>query len=250
MQERGNGNVGDFGWVQSKILEGLIRDGFNLDFVESLREKIAAIEMHLQAFRATRQQLGDSGKYTPQGLVEAERELAAPVAGEIRRLMDAAHLKNNLVQKRAKLQPPATGDMADRIIAAFEVMEIRTLFQPMILLSNPQTGGVTVDTIKADQLYRDAMQRGDLRAMAALEGWPLGSPVSAELIAQGQQQRHEATNPLLAKEIRELETLHEQFQRITQDALAELPLPQDDPIAVIARGEIAGHPAISEGESH
>jgi hypothetical protein len=74
--------------------------------------------------------------------------------------------------------------------------------------------------------------------------------VSAELIAQGQQQRHEATNPLLAKEIRELETLHEQFQRITQDALAELPLPQDDPIAVIARGEIAGHPAISEGESH
>src|SRR5687768_15851641 len=42
MQEQSNGDI-DFGWVQRKILEGLAREGFNEDFLESLRTKIAAV---------------------------------------------------------------------------------------------------------------------------------------------------------------------------------------------------------------
>jgi hypothetical protein len=190
MQEQNNGDVGDFGWVQRKILEGLTRDGANPDHLAVLGEKIAAIELHLQTFRTKRRQLGDSGKYTRQGLEEAARELAAPIAGEIKRLLDTTHLKNNLAQKRTKLQPPATGDMADRIIAHFTMMELRTIYQAQ---------GVN--------------------------------------IAQGQQQRQATLNPMLAKEVRELETLHEQFQRITKDALQELPLPTPDPIAEVAAGQ-------------
>jgi hypothetical protein len=236
MQERGNGNVGDFGWVQSKILEGLIRDGFNLDFVESLREKIAAIEMHVQAFRATRQQLGDSGKYTPQGLVEAERELAVPVAGEIRKLMDDTHLRNNILQTERELNSTTKPDPTEALVNFWREMEYRTIYQQM---------GIVGDPIKANLAYREALAKGDVLAMRSLENWPLGSPVDdVALLAQGREARDMARNPLAAKKLSELRQLQEAMARVARDALQELPLAQPDPLEQLARGE-----SVSAGET-
>jgi hypothetical protein len=228
MQGQSNGDVGDFGWVQRAILDGLIRSGANPDHVEGLRQKVAAVEGLLEGFRSKRRQLGDSGRFTAEGLKQAELELAAPIAGEITRLLDTGHLRVNLNQKRAKLQPAAAGDVADRIIRHFTMMELRTIFQAQ---------GVTGDPIQASIAYQQAMRRDDHLAMEALESWPLGSPVPADLIAQGQRQRQASLNPVLAKEVQELEVLHEQYQRLTRDALGELPLSQPDPIAQLAAGQ-------------
>jgi hypothetical protein len=224
----GNGNASDFAWIQHQILQALLRDGANPDHIEGLSQKVAAVEGLLAGFRAKRRQLGDSGRYTAEGLKQAELELATPIAGEIKRLLDTAHLQNNLNQKRGGLQLGATGDMADRIIRHFTLMELRTIYQAQGVNDNP-----TLATVA----YQEAMRRDDHLAMEALEGWPLSCPVPAGLIAQGQQQRQASLNPVLAKEVRELETLHEQYQRITRDALQELPLPKVDVTAQIAAGQ-------------
>jgi hypothetical protein len=238
MEAQRNGDVGDFGWVQRKILEGLTREGANPDHLAVLGEKIAAIETHLQAFGAKRRQLGDSGKYTRQGLEEAERELAAPVAGEIRKLMDDTHLRNNILQTERELANTTKSDPTEALVNFWREMEYRTIFQQM---------GVAGDPIKANLAYREALAKGDVLAMQALENWPLGSPVDdAALLAQGRQARDAARNPIAAKKLSELRQLQAAMSRVARDALQELPLQQADPIAAMARGESVS----AEGESH
>jgi hypothetical protein len=228
MQEQSNGDIGDFGWVQRKILEGMTREGANPDHLAMLGEKIAAIETHLEAFRAMRKRLGDSGKYTAAGLREAERELAAPIAGEIKKLMDDTHLRNNILQTERELANTTKPDPTEALVNFWREMEYRTIYQQM---------GIAGDPIKANLAYREALARGDVLAMQSLENWPLGSPVNdAELIAQGREARDMARNPLAAKKLSELRQLQEAMSRVARDALQELPLPAPDPIA-----QAAGH---------
>jgi hypothetical protein len=228
MQAQSNWDI-DFGWVQRKILEGLTRDGANPDHLAMLGEKIAAIEAHLQAFRAKRRQLGDSGKYTRQGLEEAERELAAPIAGEIRKLMDDTHLRNNILQTGRELANTTKPDPAETLMHFWKEMEIRTVYQAM---------GIVGDPLKANLAYREALSRQDHLAMQALENWPLGLPVDdAALIAQGREARDAARNPIAAKKLSELRQLQVAMSQIAKDALQELPLPSPDPIAEVAAGQ-------------
>jgi hypothetical protein len=237
MQGQSNGDVSDFGWVQRKILEGMTREGANPDHISALGEKIAAIEAHLQAFRATRQRLGDSGKYTASGLAEAARELAAPVAGEIKKLLDDTYLRQNILQTERELVNTTRQDPTEALVSFWREMEYRTIFQQL---------GVAGDPIKANLAYREAMSKGDVLAMQALENWPLGSPVTdAALLAEGRQARDMARNPLAAKKLSELRQLQEAMARVAKDALQELPLSPPDPLEQLARGE-----TVSEGESH
>jgi hypothetical protein len=93
------------------------------------------------------------------------------------------------------------------------------------------------DQLRFEMLYREALERGDVVVQRAVEEWPLRSPISAELRQQGQRARDAAKDPLLAKEIADLEALHAQRQRVLKDALAELPLEPVDEIARMAAGE-------------
>jgi hypothetical protein len=231
MQAQSNGDIGDFGWVQRKILEGLTREGANPDHISALGEKIAAIETHLQTFQTKRRQLGDSGRFTRQGLEEAERELAAPVAGEIRKLMDDTHLRNNILQVERESANTTKPDPTEALVNFWKEMEIRTVYQAL---------GIVGDPVKANLAYREALSRQDHLAMQALENWPLGSPVDdAELIAQGREARDAARNPIAAKKLGELRQLQAAMARVAKDALQELPLAQADPIAAQAAGQEA-----------
>jgi hypothetical protein len=230
-----NGDSIDFAWVQQGILRGLESSGMNPHHLQALQEKVRAISERLESFRTRRAEMGNSGRFSLKGLQDAEQEEAAKVAGELKRLMDSTHLENNLRQKRQALQKGRTSDaneLLTEIRGLREDIRVNSTMNSIAAMNIPFT-----DTLRYEQLYRDALAAGDFITARALEEWPIKSPISPELRQQGQRQRADALDPLLSKEIRELETLHEQFTRITRDALQELPL-QDDPIARMAAGEL------------
>jgi hypothetical protein len=231
-----NGDTLDFSWVQSRILQSLEAQGMNPDHLEALRQKVRGINELLESFRAKRKEMGDSGRYSAKGLEEAAAELAANVAGEIKRLMDDTHLRNNLAQKRAKLQASPPGDTTQRLLDAINGLR-EDLRVQSTQYSIQALGIAPNDSVQFHLLYQEALERNDIITQRALEEWPIRSPISDALRQQGQRQREMARDPLLSREIQDLETLHEQFTRITKDALQELPLPSRDPLEAMARGE-------------
>jgi hypothetical protein len=234
-----NGDIASFGWVQGRILQSMASDGtLNPDHAAGLAKDISAIESLLQGYRARRKQLGDSGKYTAAGLREAEAELAAPVIAEIRKILDPRHLDNNIAQKRRALQAGPPGDPTQQLLH-----EIRALREDIAVQNTQyaiQAMKLADDPLKAEMLYKEALAGHDHLTQKALERWPLRSPISDELRRQGEAQRESAGNPLLAAEVRELEALRTERQRVLRDALQELPLPQPDPIAEMAAGGSVG----------
>ena len=72
--------------------------------------------------------------------------------------------------------------------------------------------------------------------MEALEQWPIGSPVDAELVAHGRARRLALADPVNAKKLAELERFKEAMETSVNDALQELReyLPVPDPIAIAA----------------
>jgi hypothetical protein len=233
----GNGDFG-FSWVLGKRLEALTAQGLAPEAIESLRGRGESVAAALQTYRAKRQAAGDSGKSSAVGLRDIEQTLASEAAGVIRRAMDDTKvggqggltlLRQGIAQQRAKLQPKVNGDPTQAIVAFLRQQEIRAFLVGM---------GVQGDPVKAGLAYREAMARGDVDTLMALETWPMGSPVAdPELIAQGQAQRAQAVDPIAAAKVQELERLAEAYERTLADALQELPLPAPDPVAEMAAGE-------------
>jgi hypothetical protein len=191
-------NTDTFLFVQPQVIRGLEADGLDPDYVGGLRDKVAGVSQVLQAFHRQRRQLGDSGKYTRQGLEEAERELAAKASGEITRLLDTSltHVSNNIKQVEQALKPQGKPDVMSELLSLWKQMEIR-----QVLLAQ----GVADDPLRAETVYRDALAQGDFLCAEALEGWPLGCPIRNEsLLAQGCQAREVALNPLAGKQRAEL----------------------------------------------
>jgi hypothetical protein len=163
----------------------------------------------LQEYRARRQQAGDSGRYSAQGLRELEQELTAEAAGIIRQALDDTHLRQNIAQARAKLAPKAAADPLAELLGFWKKMEVRTqLDQLGRTVIDPATGTLSFDTVKGNLLYREARRSQNAFVMEALEEWPrIGgdTPVDPELIAQGQQRRARALDPLAARALVEQE---------------------------------------------
>jgi hypothetical protein len=227
----GDGQPGElFDLSYNHILQGLQAEGLNPDLLQGLREKVSAISGLLQTFRAKRREAGDSGKFSAAGLLQVEAELASRIAGEIKRVADTGHLQGNIAQHNAKLQRKPQSDATERLIATLRHQEIRYTVQALI-------GN---DPFKADELYRDAMRENNVELMEALEGWPLRSPVSPELIVQGRAQRDAAVDPVAAKARDELLTLKHMLESAGRDAIAELPLTQADQLQQLAAGEAVG----------
>jgi hypothetical protein len=181
----------------------------------------------LSEFHRQRRELGDSGKFSAAGLAEAIAELAAQVAGQVKRITDDSHVLNNLRQTEAQLAPKAV-DPVERLYALWQQMEIRQLLASQ---------GIADDEARARLFYLEALERGDHLAMLALEEWPLGSPVrDTELIERGKQARQEARDPVAAKKLGELKTFHSTLAQLTRHALKELPTIELDPLAQMAAG--------------
>jgi hypothetical protein len=233
MEGNGTRDIGSFAWVHTKILEGLEASGMNPDHVEALRQKVAGMTQALQEFRAKCQALEASRKYSAQGLADAAVEEAAKAAGVIRRVGDNRYLLDNIRQTEAQLTP-AKPDPAESLLGFWRQMEIRST------LAAQGTG--PEDPLKAEFAYRAALERGDHDTLLALEGWPLGSPVSPGLISQGQQQRDAHRNPIAAAKLHDLQALQEAMAQAVHDALAELPLSTDDPMARQAGAEAGTEP--------
>jgi hypothetical protein len=227
-QSNGQPGVGEqFDLSYHHVVQAHEADGMDPGHLDGLKSKIGAMAEVLRRFRAERQTLGDSGKYTMAGLMDAERELAATFAGEIKRLGDVSGLKDNIRQHEAKLKPQPTGDATERLIATLRQQEIRYAIQGM----------VGTDPLKVGEIYREALRDGNLEIMTAIEHWPLRCPVAAELMAEGQQARLEARDPVVAAQLRSLRTLQQTIERAVKDAISELPLAQADQLQQLAAGE-------------
>jgi hypothetical protein len=223
MQSNGQSGNGQqpgeaFDLTYAHLMQGLQAEGLNPDLLQGLREKVSAISGLLQTFRAKRREAGDSGKYSRDGLLQVEAELASRIAGEIRRVADVSHLANNIRQHEEKLRPKPIGDATERLIATLRQQEIRFSIQ----------GLIGNDALKANELYMTAMAEHNVEVMESLEGWPLRSPVSPELIVQGRAQRAAAVDPVAAKARDELVMLKRTLEAAARDAISELPLAQAD----------------------
>jgi hypothetical protein len=222
-----NGRPGEvFDLAYRHTLQALQADGMDPGHLEGLKSKIGAMSEVLRQFRAERQKLGDSGRFTMAGLMEAERELAAKFAGEIKRLGDTAHLAGNIKQHEAKLTPAPKGSDVQQLLQYWRLMEVRGYLGQAI----------AADPLQAEVIYRDALAKGQHEILEALETWPIKSPVSAELISQGQQARLEARDPVVAAQLRSLRTLQQVMESAARDAISELPLGQDA-LQQLASGE-------------
>jgi hypothetical protein len=233
-------HLGSFeSYLRQRLLR-LEREGFSPEQLASVREPGAAITAALVEFRATRQALRDSGKFSAQGLQEAMSEAAARAEGQIRQAMTMrlAHVEENVRRQRAKLAQ-ATADPTTELRRFWKKRELRTLYDRMgVTIVDPATGEITVDPILGSKLYREAVARKDTLAQEALEEWPLACPVEAELVSHGQALRRRSLDPVAAEHLQAFETLHEAMQRTLHDALGELRdyVPTPDPIADMAAG--------------
>jgi hypothetical protein len=144
-------------------------------------------------------------------------------------LCNLAILDEDIKRTTSKLQAKGTPDATERLFKLLQQQEIRTE-----LLSRGVTGD---DTLVADNAYRDAMSRNDHLAMEALENWPLGSPVSPDLIAQGQTARYGTIDPVAAQKLEELQSFKQALTDVERDALGELPLMSQDEISRLAGPE-------------
>lgn len=200
--------------------------------VEGLRNRGQVVAAALAEFRAKRQALGDSGKFTRQGLEDAIGEIAAATAGIIRRTMDDSSLRDKIGQHKQRLATTTKADPTTELVNFWKRMELRSLYDRQgLTIIDPATGSMRIDRLKADQFYRDALAKGDALAMEALEEWPTGSPVDAALVQQGQAQRLKALDPVVAQKLEGLEVLEDAMQNTLRDGLNELPKVIDDLIA-------------------
>jgi hypothetical protein len=99
-----NGDIGSFEWLFAKRLQLLEAQGTPADDIDSLKARGRQISQALGEFRAQRRTLGDSGKYTREGLRDELAKLAATAAGEIRRSQDKP--RQNIVYAGAELIRP------------------------------------------------------------------------------------------------------------------------------------------------
>jgi hypothetical protein len=226
-----NGDIGSFEYYLTRRLTHLEEDGLSKDTVNSLRERGAKITAELVAFRATRQQLAASGRLTPQGLADDVSQAAAKAAGEIKRHADDTILREDIRRTKGKLTAKAAPDPTEKLYKLLQHQEIRRELEARGISGS--------DTLTADNAYREAAFRGDHATMEALETWPMGSPVSPALIAEGQAQRLDAIDPINAAKLSELQVFQDALAQTWRDAMTELRpmLPVDDPIARLAQGE-------------
>jgi hypothetical protein len=226
--------IGSFESYLAQRLMHLESSGLPKEALQGLRARGGEITKALITFRATRQTLTESAKYSPSGLVDELRAAAATAAGEIRGHADATGLKDNIRQHREKLTQRTTADATTELLNFWKRMELRATFERLNLtLIDPATGTLTLDTAKGNMLYRQAQERGDWLACEALEEWPTGAMVDPELVAHAQAQRLSTRDPILAQKLVELTDLHEAMEQTLKDALLELHdyLPQRDEIA-------------------
>jgi hypothetical protein len=228
---QGNGHPDDSAFdIELPLrLRALEASGMQADYLKSLQEKLQGMGEVLRKYRAKRRALGDSGRYTAHGLEEAAADEAAKAAGELRRIGEMSGLLDNLRQVEEQLKPQAKADPTEALLSFWRQMEIRSTLVGQ--------GISPADPIMADMTYRAALERGDSDTMQALEGWPLKCPVSPELVAQGQQQRAAALNPVAAQRRDQLAHFRDTLAQSVADALRELPLAQPDPIAAMAQGK-------------
>ena len=244
MEHNGNGHEpGSFEWLLSARLRSYGASGASPDDLETLKSRGAAMAAVLEEFRSKRRQLGDSGRFTQQGLREALGELAAAAKGKILHEQDGSILAKQIQQLEQKLATPTPVEKDDRLLNYWKQMEIMATYDRMgLTLVDPVAGTVRYDTVRADQLYRQSLERGEDTAMLALEGWPGGSPVSPDLIERGKRQRMLAKDPVLAGQLTEAIRFQEVWSETVSDALAELRehLPADDVVARQASGQADG----------
>jgi hypothetical protein len=227
MQLNGSPDDSEFELTYRAVLRSLEADGsMDAGHLAGLRQKIGAMAEVLGQFRQQRKKLGDSGRFTMAGLMDAERELAVKFAGELRRLGDTARLRDNIKQHEAKLTPAPKGNDTQQLLVYWRLMEVRGYLGQAI----------ASDPLQAEAIYRAALAEGQHEILEALETWPIKSPVSAELIAEGQQLRMEARDPALAAQLRSLRTLQQIIESAVKDAISELPLGQDA-LQQLASGE-------------
>jgi hypothetical protein len=229
MQSNGTQDPTSFVTVQGKILRNLEAAGdLNVNDFEVLLGKTSEVSEVLQEFHRARRTLGDSGKFTESGLREALADAASRAAANVRRLTDDTVLKEHIRQVRARLAPKP-GDPIAALGDLWRQMEARQLLAAQ---------GVADDPLRAAMVYRDAMQRDDHLTMQALETWPLGSPVKdASLLAEGQEARYAASDPVNAKKLAELQVFQQVLGQIAKDALRELPVGEPDVIAQQAQAD-------------
>jgi hypothetical protein len=156
--------------------------------------------------------------------------------------LQVPHLEQNILDHKAKLAPKVNGDPTVALLEFWKRMEIRAVSERLgLTLIDAATGVMRYDVVKFNQLYTEALNRGDHQAMLALEEWPIACPVDPALVSEGQATRLAAADPVTAQKLEELEALHQAYTSTLQDALQELPLPQSDLIAEVARGERHAH---------
>lgn len=234
---QGNGDIGSFEHYLGRRLTQMEQDGVSKDSINSMRERGLAITAALVTFRAMRQTLAASGRYSPSGLTEAVGEAAAKAAGEIKRHADDSILREDIRRTKGKLENATKADPTAELINFWRKMELRSTFERQgISIINQATGEISFDSVKANILYQSALARNDALAMEALEEWPTGSPVDAELIAKGQAQHLGDQDPINSQKLHELEEFAAALESTLKDALTELrpSLPVADPIARMA----------------
>ena len=231
-----NGELGGFAWLHTKRLEALRARGLHPEALKGLQACGATVAAALADYRTKRHEAGSSGKFSAQGLRDLEGELAATASGDIRRALDDTHLRENMAQTKAKLAPKVA-DPTVALLGFWQRMELRSTFAAGLTYQDATTGQLRYDSLKFDDLYRSALAAGNQTLCQALEEWPTVNgqcPVEAQLVQQGQAQRLRAVDPVAAKALDEQETIQRAMEAMRRDALQELPLPADDPIAAMA----------------
>jgi hypothetical protein len=223
-----NGDYG-FSWLLAKRLEHLDAIGLAPEAIQGLRNRGQEVARALLAFRTQAESLRSSGKFTPSGLQQELLTLGATAAGQITRSLDVTHLLNHLRQHQERLRATGRPDGEAGIIRFLQQQEIRAFLVAQ--------GVSKADPLVSNQVYRQAVSAGDVLTQEAMESWPLGLNLDAELVAEGQSQRQQAADPITAAKVREAESLLRAYQQSLKDALQELPPAEaDDPIARQAAG--------------
>lgn len=200
------------------------------DMIQGWQTQLAPLSTTLRQFKETVQTVNNSGDFTEQGRTKRLTELAQTTLKEVRGIGQPVlerYAQRVASEERAlvKTYAPTPRSDSQQLLEYLRGWELRTNFL------DPH------DPIKNEVAYLEALSKGDIAMISAVENAPYPA-VRPELLEERKQQKAEAQDPEGAAQLRALRALKTATESILSEAKRALQpwLPPEDAIARMANG--------------
>lgn len=209
------------------FLDHTARTGsFDADILRGVQEVVRELRQTMEEYRREVRTIRGSGDYTRQGADAKIAEMSRSYRDRILQFMRSRinNRRGALEQAEKSLQTRREPD-GDPTLQYWREREVREILRDM-------------DPMEAVSVYLAAASSGkDPLLEAAIESAPRIRPlVSDEILEKAREARAERLAPEVAARIRDLGVAISTLESARSGAIAELGLPDDDPILVLAAG--------------